>query len=251
MNKTTSHIVRQVHTVEQDLEPSEIIQAIRIVLTAYTASFRVPHFVGHQLTLPVPPLSTIFGLLSAATGKWILPEEIEWIAYRCTYESKGTDLETIFTVERPKPDKPARFVTRNVIQREFLTLPNLTLYLPPDWENAFRKPRYTLLLGRTQDVASVTSITPAKLQKVNKGTVSGVLLPFELVTANNVSAWIQNLPIAFTDEPQRQPTRMHLFGIVDAHRPVELRNGVGWLVQDTQDGTILVLYRKEWMLHGK
>lgn len=233
------------------MEQQEVIRAVRIVLMAYTASFRVPHFVGHQLTLPVPPLSTIFGLLSAATGKWIMPDEVEWLAYRCTYESRGTDLEAIFTVERAKPGDSARFVTRNVIQREFLSMPNLTLYLPPNWENAFRQPRYTLLLGRTQDVAGVISTSLTELQPINAGVVSGVLLPFELVALNNVSAWLQKLPIAFTDEPQRKPTRMHLFGIVDAHRPAELRNGNGWLVQDTQDGTTLVLYREEWMLYGE
>lgn len=233
------------------MEQQEVIRAVRIVLTAYTASFRVPHFVGHQLTLPVPPLSTIFGLLSAATGKWIMPDEVEWLAYRCTYESKGTDLEAIFTVERAKPGESARFVTRNVIQREFLSMPNLTLYLPPNWENAFRQPRYALLLGRTQDVAGVMSISLTELRPINSGVVSGILLPFELVALNNVSAWLQKLPVAFTDEPQRKPTRMHLFGIVDAYRPAELRNGNGWLVQDTQDGTTLVLYRKEWMLYGE
>ncbi|MCS7263526.1 MAG: CRISPR-associated protein Cas5 [Armatimonadetes bacterium] len=233
------------------MEQKEAISAVRIVLAAYTASFRVPAFVGHQLTLTVPPICTVFGLISAAAGRWIMPDEIGWLAYRCTYESKATDLEAIFTVERPRPAESARFVTRNVIQREFLSMPNLTLYLPPEWERVFRQPRYTLLLGRTQDVAAVMSITLTDLNPVSAGTVSGVLLPFELIALNNVSAWLQRLPIAFTDEPQRRPTRMHLFGIVDAHHPTELSNGNGWLVQDAQDKTILVLYRKEWMLHGE
>ena len=35
-----------------------MLNGIRIDLIAYTASFRVPCFVGHQITLPVPPLST-------------------------------------------------------------------------------------------------------------------------------------------------------------------------------------------------
>jgi len=132
----------------------ENIEAVRIVLIAYTASFRVPAFVGYQLTLTVPPPCTIFGLLSAAAGRWVMPSEVEWLAYRCTYESKANDLEAIYTVERSKPTEIPRFVTRNVIQREFLTLPTLTLYLPLEWETAFRQPRYTLLLGRTQDVAA-------------------------------------------------------------------------------------------------
>jgi len=229
----------------------ENIEAVRIVLIAYTASFRVPAFVGYQLTLTVPPLCTIFGLLSAAAGRWVMPSEVEWLAYRCTYESKANDLEAIYTVERSKPTEIPRFVTRNVIQREFLTLPTLTLYLPLEWETAFRQPRYTLLLGRTQDVAAVMSISQVKLLSVNSGMVSGVLLPFELVAFNNVSAWLQTLTIAFTDEPQRKPTRMHLFGVVDAHRPAFVQNGNGWLVKDTDNETVLVIFRKEWMLHGE
>lgn len=233
------------------MEQRGSLQAVCITLTAYTASFRVPAFVGHQLTLPVPPLSTVFGLLSAAKGSWVMPDEVEWLAYRCTYESKATDLEAIFTVERSKPGESARFVTRNVIQREFLTMPCLTLYLPPEWENVFRKPRYSLLLGRTQDVASVMSVSLVELKPVSEGTVGGVLLPFELIAINNVSAWLQNLPVAFTDEPQRQPVRMHVFGIVDAHRFAELKRGDDWLVWDSQNKMTLVLYSKDWMLYGK
>ncbi len=224
------------------------MDAVRVTLVAYTASFRVPAFVEHQLTLTVPPLSTVFGLLSAAVGRWVLPGGVKWLAYRCDYEGKATDLEAIYTVERPKPDHSPRFVTRNVIQREFLVYPRLTLYLPAALESVFRRPHYHLLLGRTQDVASVMCIERTELHPVSSGEVSGVLLPWELVARNNVPAWIQNLPIAFTDEPQRRPVRMHLFGIVDANRPAEVQDGDGWLARDVQEGTTLVLYRKEWML---
>jgi CRISPR-associated protein Cas5t len=227
-----------------------MIKAIRITITAYTASFRVPHFVGHQLTLPVPPLSTIYGLISAAAGRWVLPQEVEWLAYRCEYESKAMDIESILTVERPKPSESARFVTRNVLPREFLFLPRLTLYLPPKWESVFCCPRYSLLLGRTQDVATVEDLKPATLKSVSAGVVSGVLLPFELVAKGNVSAWLQNLPVAFTDEPLRQPIRTEIFGIVDAYRPGEVRDANGWLVMDEENGVIVPIFRKEWVLHG-
>ncbi|WP_169719391.1 type I-B CRISPR-associated protein Cas5b [Desulfovirgula thermocuniculi] len=226
-----------------------MISAIRIVLTAYTASFRVPSFVGHQLTLPVPPLSTIYGLLSAAAGRWILPTEVEWLAYRCEYEGKAVDLEAIITVERSKPTEAARLVGRNVLQREFLVMPRLALYLPPEWEAAFRKPRYPLLLGRTQDVAGVDSITPVTLEPVDEGEVSGVLLPLELVadSQNRVGAWLHNLPLAFTAEPYRKLLGMKIFGVVDVrHRPAFVR-AFGWLVRDTTGGTVVPLYRREWV----
>lgn len=228
-----------------------MLNAIRIVLTAYTASFRVPSFVGHQLTLPVPPLSTVYGLLSAAAGQWMLPDEVEWVAYRCDYEGKATDLETILTVERKTPNDAARFVTRNVLQREFLTMPCLTLYLPTKWEPVFQRPRYPLLLGRTQDIASVESITPITMQPVEQGTMNGVLLPWELVRGNRVSAWLQNLPIAFTDEPQRRLLRVKIFGVVDAKQTPATVQASGWLVHDPENHLTLPLYRREWIMHGE
>lgn len=230
-----------------------MISAIRVVLTAYTASFRVPGFVGHQLTLPVPPLSTIYGLLSAAAGRWILPSDVEWLAYRCEYEGKATDLEVIIQMERKKPYQPPQPKvppeTRNILQREFLVMPRLTLYLPPEWEAAFRKPRYPLLLGRTQDVAAVESITRVTLEPVDEGEVSGVLLPLEVVmkSQNRVGAWLQNLPLAFTSEPYRQLLGMKIFGVVDARRRPALVLTPGWLVRDTADGATMPLYRREWV----
>ena len=229
-----------------------MIKAIRITITAYTASFRVPHFVGHQLTLPVPPLSTIYGLISAAAGRWVLPQEVEWLAYKCEYESKAMDMEKIVQIDwkngSPVPKRPPKTFT--VVQREFLFMPRLTLYLPLEWEGPFRCPCYSLFLGRMQDVATVEGVKRVHLRQVSGGKVSGVLLPFELVAKGSVSAWLQNLPVAFTDEPLRQPIRTEIFGIVDAHRPGEVKDANGWLVMDEENGIIVPIFRKEWVLHG-
>lgn len=224
-----------------------MLNGVRVVLTAYTASFRVPSFVGYQLTLPVPPLSTIYGLLSAAAGRWVPPQEVTWLAFRCDYESKAMDLEAIWTVERSGPHEAARFVTRNVIKREFLTMPRLTLFLPAEWESEFRRPRYALLLGRTQDVASVESVKPVTLEPVGEGEVSGVLLPLELVVQNNIPAWLHNLPIALTDEPRRRLLGMKVFGVVDMRRRPARVRALDWLVRDTSNGVVFPLYRRQWI----
>ena len=226
-------------------------EAIKVTLTAYTASFRVPHLVGHQLTLTVPPISTIYGLISAAAGRWVTPNEVEWLAYRFEYESKEMDLEAIWTVERKKPHENPRFTTRNVIQREFLVMPRLTLYIPTKWAGVFQKPRYALLLGRTQDVAMTESLQETTLEFVNSGVIRGVLLPFELIPKGNFSAWLYSLPVAFTDEPQRRPLRLQVFGVVDAHKGGEIQNVDGWLVRDTQSGITLPFFQREWILNGR
>lgn len=224
---------------------------IRITLAAYTASFRVPSFIGHQLTLPVPPLSTIYGLLSAAAGRWVLPEEVAWLAFRCDYESKAVDLEAIYQFDRPDesalPAPKPYPKTRKVLNREFLTMPHLTLYLPSEWAAVFIRPRYALLLGRTQDVASAECIKPVTLEPVSEGDVTGVLLPLELVMQNNAPAWLHNLPIAFIDEPHRRLLGMKVFGVLDARRRLARVRAQDWLVQDTQDGVVVPLYQREWI----
>jgi CRISPR-associated protein Cas5t len=110
-----------------------------------------------------------------------------------------------------------------------------------------RRPRYALLLGRTQDVAAVESMTPATLEPVETGEVSGVLLPLELVVQNNAAAWLQNLPVAMTEEPHRRLLGMRVFGVLDVkRRPVPL-HAPDWLVRDTSDGTVVPCYRREWI----
>jgi len=224
-----------------------MLEGIRVVLTAYTASFCAPGLLGHQLTLPVPPLSTLYGLLSAAAGRWVAPDELAWLAYRFEYEGKATDLEAILTVERKDAASVPHFSGRNVLLREFLTMPRLTLYLPKEWEQAFRRPRYSLLLGRMQDVACVESIKPARLQALDEGELSGVLLPWELIQQNRVHAWLHNLPITFTDEPHRRPLGKSIFGTLDAHqRPARVKAS-NWLVQDPESGVTVPIYRQEWI----
>ena len=52
------------------------MRVLRVHLMGWTASFRYPIFVtGYQPTLPVPPVSTIYGLISAAKGEYVIPEQ--------------------------------------------------------------------------------------------------------------------------------------------------------------------------------
>ena len=96
----------------------------RIHLTGWTASFRYPTFVsGFQPTLPVPPLSTIYGLLSAANGTIIIPGDIP-VGYVFRSEGKAVDLETVYELEENLKAKT------NIVRREILFQPELYLYIP-------------------------------------------------------------------------------------------------------------------------
>ena len=218
-----------------------MIEAVCIEIGAYTASFRVPHLHGHQLTLDVPPPSTIFGLLSAAKGQWVIPgDEVPWVAYRFTYEAKGEDLETIIAFKKGG-------VVRNVFRREFLLNPRLTLYLPErSWAEAFKRPRFPLVLGRSQDVAHVVRIRQAvSLEPVNEGEVSGILLPYRLVFRSRAPALVYNLPVAFESPYRRKLLGLKIFGVIRGPWTVK---GEGFLVKDGQTGEVIPRYTHEWLL---
>ena len=99
------------------------MKVLRLKLEGWTASFRYPGFIsGFQPTLPVPPLSTVYGLISAARGEIIGPDDVK-IGYIFESEAKSVDLETVYELS------PGLSFKSNVVKREFLYNPKLYLYL--------------------------------------------------------------------------------------------------------------------------
>lgn len=217
-------------------------KAVKVRISGYTASFRTPGLAAYQLTLKVPPLSTIFGLISAAVGELLHPSNIDWVGYRFDYQGIGTDLETI---QQIKHRKRPLYAGKNVKYREFLVYPQLILYLPTKWKSFFEKPRYPLLLGRTQDIAYVNQIEAIELLSVDQDKLNGVILPSDIVLDkhNNINASIHNLPIAFSDDPNRRPLGVKMFGILDQETKVYAPK---LLAKDIEEAMTVPLYTKEW-----
>ncbi|AIF69981.1 CRISPR-associated protein Cas5 [Palaeococcus pacificus DY20341] len=142
---------------------------IRVKIRSWTASFRYPTFQsGYQPTLPVPPLSTIQGLLSAAKGEIASFMEVPFVGYVFISEGKGIDLEKIYALGKPVTD---------VMKREVLLDNTLYLYLPDEWEEHFRKPRFQLLLGRSSDIATVEEIKKVELERKENVPIGGTIVP--------------------------------------------------------------------------
>jgi len=196
------------------------VEAIRIDLRAYTASFRIPGMMGYQVTSPVPPPATVYGLLAAAAGREVTPDET-WIAYRLEYDALAKDLEKIigFAEGGPRWDNKLNAVNTLPIIREFLFNPHLILYLKPgEVAEAFRRPRYSLLLGRSQDVAYVDYHASVELEPVMEAQTTGVLLPFP---AHGVPSRIASFPTFFNLQASRRALAVKPFHILDAAHGVE------------------------------
>lgn len=169
---------------------------LRILIEGWTASFRYPAFIsGFQPTLPVPPLSTIYGLLSAVKGELVTPDETN-VGFVFHYDAKAVDLETVYELKGLKGNKS------NVAKREFLFNPSLYLYIDNlNFKKYFKNPTYPILLGRSSDLAIIREIKEINMEKKNNVRLGKTILPFGIEGAFGV---IQALPTHFSDTIPRK-----------------------------------------------
>jgi len=188
------------------------MKVLRAYINGWTASFRNPLFVaGFQPTLPVPPLSTLYGLVSAARGDWVTPDDVR-VGF--VFQSKGIakDLETIYEF-----DKSRLIAKSNVYQRQFLVEPELYLYTSSLWLRQYlERPCYPLLLGRSTELVNVTAIDELDLIETPKATYINTLMPFP---TEQIYGPIQSLPTHFTHDRPRKPQGIRPFYIIT--NPVE------------------------------
>ena len=173
------------------------MKVIRVHITGWVSSFRNPLFIsGFQPTLPLPPLSAIYGMLTAAKGDWVTPHDAS-VGFVFHSKGKAVDLETIYQFSGKLDAKP------NINRREFLVQPELYLYTPEIClRGALERPRYTLLMGRSSDLATVKSIDEVKLERKSETTYHNTILPFP---DPQLHGQVQALPTHFTAEiPRRQ-----------------------------------------------
>jgi len=192
------------------------MKVLRVHITGWVTSFRNPLFIsGFQPTLPMPPLSAIYGLLTAAKGDWVTPYDAA-IGFVFQSRGKAVDLETVYEFKgKPKPNIKEIELTgvkSNINRREFLVEPELYLYTPDMWlRDAFERPRYTLLLGRSSDLATVKSIAEIELESKPETTYRDTLLPFP---DPQLYGQVQALPTHFTAEIPRRPCGTRAYCLV-------------------------------------
>lgn len=149
--------------------------ALEVTVTAPVVSFRNPLYAGVQVGLPCPPPSTVAGMLAAAAGGWSSIDPSTRFAMAFHARGEGRDLETYHPLEASgrKADPTPR-------ERHFLAGVTLTLWLLDDldrWSQRFRRPRFPLRLGRSQDLVGLSSRRVTLLPE--PGQQRGAMLPHE------------------------------------------------------------------------
>lgn len=195
------------------------MRAYRVKLSGWTASFRHPQLVtGMQPTLPLPPPSTVYGLVAAAVGEWVDPHTCR-LAYVFKHEGKARDLETIYQFSKSSDAKST------VIFREWLTDWQLWLYFEQaEWANTFIEPVFPLLLGRQQELAHVESFQPEAIElEQTPTTLYGTTVPFPFWSA---AGMVMALPLVMSAELPRQAIGVRPWQLV--REPIKLQHEDVW-----------------------
>jgi len=188
------------------------MRVLKVVLEGITTSFRYPHFMlGIQPSFPMPPPATIYGHICSALGEWVEPAGLAF-AYHFTTQGGADDLEHIHVLSASTgklPNTPYPKVLEgniNPFSRELLFRPRMMLYLNrPEWESAFRSPRYPVALGRSQDLCWYSSVDIIEIEQSEHVYFEHTLLPYRMATQTAVGL-VTLMPRWLDYRRNRQPT---------------------------------------------
>jgi len=161
------------------------MRVLKVVAEGLTTSFRYPHFMQEvQPTYEMPPPATLYGHICSALGEWFDPEGVQF-AIHFTFQTQFEDLEHTHLLApkggRLKGTSLPKVLEGRVLpfHRGLLFRPRLVLYLNrPEWAEAFRHPRYPVVLGRSQDLFTYTSIEVVDLEQATSAYFEHTLAPY-------------------------------------------------------------------------
>jgi CRISPR-associated protein Cas5t len=163
------------------------MRVLKVAAEGLTTSFRYPHFMqGIHPSFPMPPPATIYGHICSALGEWFDPAGVRF-AYHFTHEGTVRDIEHVIVLGPSTGKLPNTKIPKvlkgnvNPFEREMFFRPRLTLYINrPEWEPAFRSPRYAVVLGRSQDLFTYTSVSVVELEQADAAYFEHTLAPHSM-----------------------------------------------------------------------
>lgn len=188
------------------------MRVLKITAEGIVASFRYPFFMQEvQPTFDMPPPTTIYGHIASALGEWFDPAGVRF-ALHFTYKAKFEDLEHTHILKPATGKLPGTHLPKvlegriNPFRRQLLFAPKLTLYINrPEWADAFRHPRYTVVLGRSQDLFTYTDIRVIELEQADHAYFEHTLLPFDFARRTAKGITVQ-MPRFLDYDRNRFPT---------------------------------------------
>lgn len=207
------------------------MQVLKVIAEGLTTSFRYPYFMqGVQPTFRMPPPATIYGHVCSALGEWFDPAGVRF-AIHFTYQAEFDDLEHVHVVGAATGRLRGTGLPKvlegkiNPFRRTTLFRPRLVLYLNrPEWAEAFRHPRFVVVLGRSQDLFTYRQVDIIELEEAESAYFEHTLAPYHF--ARRIAAGqVATMPRLLDLGANRRP----LFGrYVVLRRRVHSRDFLRW-----------------------
>lgn len=220
------------------------MKLLRVRIRGWTATFRLPLlYTGTGLSAPVPPYSTLLGLIGSVAGREIQPHETR-IGYEFRSDGLALDLERTQRLMmntktrrlRPQPE-------RGIAKRQFHVRPQLDLYLDNiELRTVFESPENCPCLGRSQDVAWITTVDVVDAESVAEGIVRGTLIPFPEPSAGGI---ILRLPECFYNSDTgytRRIGKLGMYQVIRYDAPARIRREGLVSVEGMEDGHAIYLH---------
>jgi CRISPR-associated protein Cas5t len=216
-------------------------------LRGMTASFRHPLVItGFQMSLPLPPFSTLLGIISACSGRVIRPSEIK-LGFSFRSSGQSTEMERTNRFEYAKGGLRPHHKGQSILQRQILLNPQLDLYVEGiGFLDSLRYPASTPSIGRSQDVAWIEFAREIQLEPSDRGRIGPTLLPESFSVPGLIlmlAEWTENRELG-TPRKIGAITKFKALSPYDANTyPVE---GPGlWRPSDAET-TDYVIHLHEW-----
>lgn len=214
------------------------MRVLKVVAEGLTTSFRYPHFMQQiHPSFQMPPPATIYGHICSAMGEWVDPAGLEF-AYHFTYQDTMRDIEHTIMLSPSRGKLPGTSYPKvlegnvNPFDREIIFQPRLVLYINrPEWEANFRSPHYAVVLGRSQDLFTYTSVKVIELEQANQAYFEHTLAPYQM--ALQIMQGVTILMPCFLDYHSKRIPSFEWYLIIKNR--VHLRNGSYWIDPTTSN----------------
>lgn len=172
------------------------MRVLRVELQGYINSFRVPQLHTYQKTLPLPPKTTIAGLVGAALGigedempKLLEALKVSVIAREPEAWGFAKDLWRYLKFKGGKMEAMAT-EGRDIVVRELLYRPAYWIYLtsqgPPtlaEIKQALSDPAWALTLGREDELVLIQNVEDIELELTETLSFQNTILPYNVYQA--------------------------------------------------------------------
>jgi CRISPR-associated protein Cas5t len=227
-------------------------KALHIRLSGLTASFRHPlTLTGMQISTPVPPFSTLLGLISACAGRVVTPEDTR-IGFEFRASSTDREIERTNRFQYKGGSLTPHREGQSLMFRQVHFDPVLDLYLSNlELQSAFESPVSTPCFGRSQDIAWIDFVKIIDLNPVEDGEVGPTLLPQPFPMKGlilRLPEWMDNTRLGFVRKVG--PFGFYMCGVPTDYKRIRVRGPSLYHPSDASSTTDAV-YIHNWLSGNK